>query len=453
MSAMRKMNTDFCEKYHMLPDSGIVLCAVSGGKDSMYLLENLRALAEERGFVVCCAHFDHRLRAESGGDRRFVEEWCAGHGVVCRSGSGDVRGFAENNCMSLEEAARHLRYAFLEEAADELGAVRIATAHTADDNIETMLMNLARGSGLRGMCGIPPVRGRIVRPMLTTTTAEVLDYLAEHGIPHVEDGTNALDDCTRNIIRHRVIPELRNAVPGFDGSAGRCIALLSEDEEYLSRLAEDYFLENFSGGSLPANKTAALPKPLFARVTAKAADRPLTKKQVDAIARIASGDALHAAADISGMRVQRDYDRLVFGAVEAESFEAVTLTPGETAAIPLLGVEAQCSFLPRCGEIHNSYNTFFFESGSICGKITLRPRKEGDSIRLWGRGCTKTLKKLFAENRMKGLEQGRRVVLCDERGVIAVQGLGIAERCAPASGDDVICVELILPRGGIDEYK
>ena len=442
MSNKRKMNTDFCEKYNMLPQNGLVLCAVSGGKDSMYLLENLRALAEERGFTVCCAHFDHRLRETSDRDRRLVEDWCGKIAIPCYSGSGDVAAHAREKGMSIEEAARELRYAFLEKTAEETGAVRIATAHTADDNAETVLMNLARGSGLRGLCGIPPVRGRIIRPMLTTTTAQVLDYLEKNRIPHVEDETNALDECTRNIIRHRVIPELRRAVPGFDGSVSRCIELLRGDEEYLSGLAREFVRENFSDNALPAEKTAALPGPVFARAAALAAGEALSQKHIEALAAIASGKDGHAASDIPGMRVKREYDKLVFGSPTEESFEAVSLSPGESVAVPELEIEAECRFVPEYAEIHNSDNTFLFESDSICGKITLRPRREGDSIRLDGRGCTKTLKKLFAENRLKGSGQGRVVLLCDEAGVIAVRGFGIAERCRPRIGGSAVCVEL-----------
>jgi tRNA(Ile)-lysidine synthase len=115
---------------------------------------------------------------------------------LCRGG-GDVAGFARENGVGLEEAARILRYAFLERAAEARGAVRIATAHTADDNAETLLLNLIRGTGLRGLGGIPPVRGRIVRPLLAVTRREVEEYLGENGLPHVEDSSNAGDGAAR----------------------------------------------------------------------------------------------------------------------------------------------------------------------------------------------------------------------------------------------------------------
>ena len=108
------MNIDFCEKYNMLPKSGIILCAVSGGKDSMYLIEQMRVLAPEYGFELCCAHFNHKLRGtESDRDQKFVEDYCKIHGIPCFVGAKDVSAFAEINSMGTEEAARYLRYEFL----------------------------------------------------------------------------------------------------------------------------------------------------------------------------------------------------------------------------------------------------------------------------------------------------------------------------------------------------
>ena len=186
--------------YSML--GGRVLCAVSGGADSVYLLHRCLEGAAGHGYSVCAAHYNHCLRgAESERDERFVLDMCAALGVECLSESGDVEHFAAVNGLGTEEAARIMRYDFLERAADRLGAETIATAHSADDNAETMLFALARGSGLKGLCGIPPRRGRIVRPMLGVTRGEIEAYLDSRGIAHVEDSTNAALDYSRNKIR------------------------------------------------------------------------------------------------------------------------------------------------------------------------------------------------------------------------------------------------------------
>lgn len=437
------MNIEFCEKYHMFPHDGLVLCAVSGGKDSMYLLENLRALAPERGFSVACAHFDHRLRgAESDRDRQFVEDWCHGHGVPVYVGTGDVRAYAGEKKLGIEEAARELRYAFLEETADKIGAACIATAHTADDNVETLLLNLTRGAGLKGLCGIPPVRGRFIRPMLTVTAAEVLDWLDKNDVPHVEDSTNVEDDCARNLVRHRVIPVLRELNRGFDANAARCIENLRGDEEYLDALSEKFLKEQQNENEISASALAALPAPVSARVLQKLTPKGLSAAQMRAIRKLAAGENVHGDADVPGLRVKRDRDRLLFGAAESACIPPRVLCAGETVAVPEAGISVSCEFIENCTEIHNSFNNFRFKSDSICGTMFIRSRLEGDKIRLNGRKCTKTLKKLFSEAKLNGTARNAVPVLCDRKGPVAVGGFGIAERCAPRPGDDVLQVTL-----------
>lgn len=437
------MNIDFCDKYDMLPPGALILCAVSGGKDSMYLLEQLIELAPERGLRLCCAHFNHCLRgAASDADRQFVEEYCGRRGLDCVVGAGDVAAYAKEHGMGIEEAARALRYEFLENTAQLLGASRIATAHTADDNTETMLFNLARGCGLNGLCGIPPVRGRIVRPVLTVTASEVLAYLSAHGIPHVEDETNKLDDYTRNKIRHTIVPGLLEINPELFRSNGRTAELLREDEEFLSAIAARFVEENFKNGRLPASKLAALPRPISARVLKSVAFTDLSAAHIDAVRALAAGERLHACADIPKCRVARQYDELIFDYSGQKKLASRTVSIGETVELSESGLELSCEFIENCKEIHNSFNIFFFKSDTICGKISVESRRDGEKIRLAGRGCTKSLKKLFAEARLNGENKQLVPVLYDDTGVIAVFGFGIAERCIPKPGDDVLKIEI-----------
>ena len=195
------MNSKLCEKYELLPRGSRVLCAVSGGADSMCLLHMLWSRREELGIEVAAAHFEHGLRGEESlRDAAFVESYCADNNILCVVSHGNVPEYAEKNGLGAEEAARILRYEFLEKKARELGFDRIATAHNADDNAETMLFNLCRGAGLTGLCGIPPMRGNIVRPLLDMTRTDIEKYLCEHGVPHVEDSSNQRDDYSRNIL-------------------------------------------------------------------------------------------------------------------------------------------------------------------------------------------------------------------------------------------------------------
>lgn len=423
----------------LLPGGGAtVLCAVSGGADSVYLLHRLREL----GVPVECAHFNHMLRgAESDRDEDFVRGLCAELDIRAHFGRGDVAAFAAKMGLGTEDAARKLRYEFLERTADETGAAVIATAHTADDNAETMLLNLARGSGLRGLCGIPERRGRIIRPILDTTRREIESYLSERGIAHVEDSSNAGDDYARNRIRHRAVPALESVNPEFARAASRAAALLRRDEEYLSGLAQA-FVESHPDG-LPCRELLELPLPVSTRALRLASGTSLSERQVESALELAGGKGL-GFLSLPGTRLKRELGLLSFGAAEepARMPERELVTEGETE-IPEAGLRLRCRRLEAAGEIHSSLNTFFFKCENICGTITCTPRRDGDKIRLSGRGCTKKLKELFLERGLSASERDAVPVLRDGLGPIAVVGFGAAERVRPEKGDAVLRVDVI----------
>ena len=247
---------DLCREYDMIPAGGTVLCAVSGGADSICLLHWLNTLRAVRPFTLAVAHYNHNLRgAESDRDEAFVREFVGRRcgalrvntpegerllpPVECFVGSGDVAGEAKRMGKGVEETAREMRYAFLEQTAQRVGAAVIATAHNADDNAETLLLHLIRGSALRGLTGIPPRRGKIVRPLLTTTRREIGEYLRVYSVPHVEDSSNASDDYSRNRVRHRVLPEMEAINPWLAERMSQTIRSLRGDEEFLSGLAQE----------------------------------------------------------------------------------------------------------------------------------------------------------------------------------------------------------------------
>lgn len=424
----------------LLPSGTKVLCAVSGGADSMCLLHCLFSRADELGIKVAAAHFDHCLRGEeSKRDRSFVENWCAEHGVECASASGNVAEFARKNGLGTEEAARQLRYEFLEKAADELGCDVIATAHNADDNAETLLLNLTRGTGLKGLCGIPPQRGRIIRPLLKVTRSEIEEYLEANGVSHVEDSTNAGDEYTRNIIRHRVMPVLREINPAFSDAALRTSGLLRDDEEYLNSLAVE-FCEKYAY-EVPVNELAALPKPVAARVFRIKCGRALGAAHTQQLFKLLDGEG-YACADIPGMRVARDCGRICFG-VSGLTLGETELKAGTKTVLHAINKTIVVEKVENSGQVFNSLNTLYLKCDSLCGNILLTPRKDGDKIRLRHRGCTKSLKDLFSES---GYTQSRRnltPVIRDDKGVCAVYGFGVAERCLPESGDAVLCIKFV----------
>ena len=306
------MTEDFIEKYDMLPWGSRVLCAVSGGADSMCLLHRLNALRNERGFQLYAAHFEHGIRGdESLRDAAFTEEQCRKLGVPFTLGRGDVPAFAAERKIGLEEAARELRYRFLEETADRLGCDRIATAHNLNDNAETLLMNLCRGAGTRGLRGIPPVRGRLIRPLLQTSRAEIETWLGENGIPHIEDSSNRDDRNTRNRIRHQVLPLLEEINPSVLAAFSRTASLLREDEEYLSRLAEEFLKEHREGNRIPAKELGKLDPVVAARVLRLLCGTGVSMERTKALTEFAKGTE-RGVLELPGRKVRRQKGMLYF---------------------------------------------------------------------------------------------------------------------------------------------
>ncbi len=231
-----------CPRWALPARGRPALCAVSGGLDSMCLLDLLARWCREREAGLAAAHFNHHLRgAESDRDEAFVRDWCEAHDIAFVSGSGDVRGLAEREGLSLEEAARNLRYAFLRREAEKLGPyAKIYTAHHADDNAETILFNLIRGTGAAGLAGMAYQQDGIYRPLLDVTRAELAAYAAAHGIPHVEDSTNADPDAAaRNFLRLKVLPRLKQinprAVEHINGAGRRLREMESGMEDLTER--------------------------------------------------------------------------------------------------------------------------------------------------------------------------------------------------------------------------
>lgn len=433
----------------MLPGGGKakVLVACSGGADSVALLHLLRGMD---GVDVVCAHFNHCLRgAESDRDEAFVRGLCAEWDVAFYAGRGDVAGFAGKARRGTEEAARALRYRFLRETAKKTGCARVATAHTADDNAETVLLNLVRGAGTRGLAGIPPVRGseaagvKIIRPLLDATRTEIEEYLLENGLSHVEDSSNEGDAYARNRLRHHVTPLLRD----LNGAAVEHIcaaaALLREDEEYLDGLAVEWIGEHYRDGALPLRPLLELPKPVAMRVLRRLTQSP-GRAHLERIWNLCANGREHAALDLPAGRVTKENGFLRFGPAAAETtIPRREIAVGGTTALPEAGVVIRCSETDYTKEIHKSFNTFYFQCEKICGKISVASREAGDAIRLRGRGCTKSVRRLFSEAGLPLAARARTPVFSDEAGVIAVGGFGVAERCAPEPGKKAIKIEIL----------
>ncbi len=418
----------------MIPHGALVLAAVSGGPDSMCMLHILKELAPSAGFSVAAAHFDHRLRgSESDGDREFVERWCTENGIRLYVGHGDVKAQAEASGCGTEETARRMRYAFLGETAAAAGADVIATAHTADDNCETVIMNIVRGSGTGGVGGIPPVRGNIVRPLLFASRGDVMNYIAENGIPYRTDSTNLCDDYTRNRIRHSVMPVLKEINPALCGHISSLSQLAREDDQYLSSLADDFIEREFDGGALDISALLSLPYPVASRVIRRLVPGA-GRNHTDAVLALCKSPSPSAEADVPGMKIRREYSSLIFGAQSSCAFEPFAIEPGQKTDIPAAGLRVSCEYADGAADIYNSLTTYLIDPVKIQGVLTVRPRAQGDSIKLLGRRGTRTLRRLFIDSRIPAARRELIPVAADGEGPVAIYGFGVAERAAAHGG-------------------
>lgn len=436
------MNKCMEEKLILPEDAGRILCAVSGGADSVCLLYALAKLAPQRGFVLCAAHYEHGLRGEESlRDAAFVQQVCRSLGLELMVEHGDVPAYAAKNGLGTEEAARELRYDFLERAAKKLNCDYIATAHNADDNAETMLFNLARGTGGKGLQGIPYRRGNIIRPLLGVTRAEIETYLRDNAIEHVEDSSNALDDYSRNLIRHRVMPVLRDINPGFARAAARTAELLARDDDFITGTAREFIAREYDGESVSASAIAALHPAVASRVVRLLWDRTLGREHVSAVLALVNGGGL-AYADVPGGRIRREQGRIYFAAAKAVEIPPRVIVPGEELHVPEAGVKISAYFTEYSEEIYCLFKNYCLKCESICGNLVCTGRQPGDKLSIASRGCTKSLKQLFTENHMTQRQRDMTVVLRDDKGVAAVAGFGADKRMKPQPGDRVLCIKI-----------
>ena len=415
---------------------------MSGGADSVFMLHVLRKLGEERGIRVCAAHFEHGLRGEeSMRDAAFTEKLCESLGIECIIEHGNVPGFSEERHIGTEEAARELRYAFLERAAKKLDCQYIATAHNADDNAETVLFNLTRGSGGKGLCGIPPVRGNIIRPILNIPRAEIEAYLKENALPHVEDGTNQSDDYSRNLIRHHVLPVLKEINPSFSSAVFRATELLRQDEDCLSALAADFTDKNFDGESLPAKELSALHPAIASRVVRLILGENTAFVHVKAVLELTRSTEL-SFADLPGRRIRAEQGRIYFTEPEIGRIPETELVAGQAVEIPGLGITIRTSVGVFDADVYDSLNTFQLKYEKLCHSVVCSGRKSGDRFSPPGRGCTKSLKQLFLERKMPQSERDRTVVIRDGDNIAAVSGFGIDRHYQCSPGDKAFIIEI-----------
>ena len=407
-----------------LPQGTPLAVALSGGADSVVLLSLLKDLSP-----VVALHVHHGIRGkEADRDAEFCRTLTARLGVPFHLLKVDAPRHARETGQSLETAARDARYAALTDFMKTHSIPLLATAHHADDQLETMLQHLLRGSGTRGLCGIPACRELgeglfVVRPLLATPKAEILRYAGEQGLPFVTDSTNEEPCCQRNFLRLQVIPKLLELQPSAPLLAARCAEALSGDEAYLDGIAAN-FLEK-EGAEPSVRALLALEKPILVRVLRRLLPEPPSARHVSAIEGLLACEKPHASLSLPPKTVLRKIgDRLrVEKRRERASEEAPLLLCRETCQIK---DAAGLVFLGPLGKttidmLRQKYTyeaTLRIRESAVVGEISLRRRVPGDVI-LSG-GMHKAVRRLSGPSHLPPEVRARMPLILDEQGILAV---------------------------------
>lgn len=434
----------------MLPPGASVAVGLSGGADSVALLHLLLSLREELSLcAVTAVHIDHGLRGEESlRDRRFVEALCREWQVPLTVHTCDVAALAAEQHCGVEEAGRAVRYAQFEAQSGY-----VATAHTASDNAETVLLHLCRGTGLHGLCGIPPVRGRVIRPLIDCTRTEIEAYCAQHELSYVTDSTNADTAYARNRIRQLVIPQLKAINPQAEAAIGRLIARAREWDATVSQQAEEALQAAKTGENtyrravLLALKDEVLAAVLRRLLSEQGRQRGSEQHISAAMALLQHGGRLSVPGD-RVLAVAGDAVRLLPAQESLPAFEFENVQAGETYTVGAVQWQILC--LSR-EDYEQKLNISKLDFANACdcdkinGNLRLRQRAPGDAYHPAGRACGKTLKKLFNETALSVAERAAVPLLCDDNGIVMVADFGCDERVRITSSTKTV---LVLQRKG-----
>ena len=427
---MRDKLLAWCQSMDLVKPGDSLILAVSGGADSMAMLHFFSALASQWHLKLTCAHFNHHLRGEeSDRDQAFVAEQCHLWHIPFVHDGANVNAIAREKGLSLEQAAREARYTFL----SSVGAgSKIATAHTATDNTETVLLNLVRGASLQGLCGIPPKRGNLIRPMLCVTRQEILAYLEQEHVSFVEDSTNGDDFCRRNRLRHHVLPALLQENPALQEQLVLRSLLLRQDAEYLRQLAGAALDTCRTNRGIQVSKFLAQPPALHVRMIhqwlKEEGCQEVSMMHIQGVLGLLHSSKPAAQYRLPGLRtIAREYDVLIFQPQESPSICGSQLLrlPGETRLPgPCYTVKAQ--LIKNLKAVENTPYSFALKYDMIEQINLLRSRLAGDVLHR--KGGSKPVKKLWIDAKIPQRLRSALPVLVIGDTVAAAAGIGADPR-------------------------
>lgn len=413
--------------------------AVSGGIDSMTLLYCLRNLRREMNILIIAYHMEHGIRGgASVGDMEFVKAQCEAAGVECVTKRVDVPALAKENGASIETAARQTRYEFLE-AAD---VKYMATAHHMEDNAETVLLNLARGSGLAGLTGIPEKRGKFIRPMLSVSRRDIEEYAQSRNIPYVSDLTNDDTAYTRNFIRKEVLPKLKRVNDAAAANIARTAALLREDEEVLSEAAKSAGCIELKddGAYVDIAKLAGLMPAVKKRVLRLAVSQvngleDVENVHIQSLLALAEGGESGKRTELAhGVWAAVVYGKLLVGKANEKQYNnhSVVLQTGKFC---FGDFEFECAAFDGVPAYGGSVE--YFDADAVDG-ARFRHRREGDFIMPLGMEGRKRLCDYLSDRKVPLHKRDSLVILAKGSEALWVVGVGASETSKLKQGSKII---------------
>ena len=461
-----KKVTNFIKKHRMIEEDDLVAVGVSGGADSVCLLHLLRRLSGEVPFRIIAVHVDHGVRTESAQDAAYVERLCQRMDVPFFLKKVDMGGYAKEHGLSSEEAGRQLRYAAYEEAltqycrGDETG--KIAVAHNANDRAETMLFHIFRGSGMRGLRSIQPVREHVIRPILCLERGEIERYLAEHDLEYRIDITNDGDEYTRNRIRHHILPYAeRQICSGAVAHMGELADILAETEDYLEKQTERIY--EICVEEVPAEKANDRAVRLSVACAQLLSEDPVIYKRVllacmerlmpyrKDIARQHISDLAmlmekQGSKELSlpyGIKAYKEYDKLILSRNADDAVcredggrtdKPYTVVPPVEIPLPN-GETIVFSFLKNKGifcekeqNIPENRYTKWFDYDKITTTLVLRTRQQGDYLTIDAALHTKSVKQYMIDEKIPKMQRDSMYILADGSHILWIPGYRISER-------------------------
>lgn len=435
------MNNKFIrtvEKYNMLKNGDSVIVALSGGADSVALLDSLNSIKEKYNLTLYAVHINHGLRGEeSQRDENFCKTLCEKYGIKLFVRHENVAELAKKNKISEELCGRNVRYAVFEELSKQLSA-KVATAHTASDNAETLLFNITRGASLGGVSAIPPVRGNIIRPLIECTRAEIEQYCSEKNLAYVTDSTNLTDEYTRNKIRHNVIPALKEINPAFENSVLRLSENAREISDFLSDMTDKAIADSkcnygYDCITLLSNHKAVV-KNAVSVLCKRYADFSAEQRHIELIIDIMkNGGAVNLTEKLSAVSKQGIL-RFVSDNKDNQ-LEEIKLC--ENTEFEFCGKNYRVTKDNSDKENKDSINADFLNKNAV-----FRTRQSNDLFTYPRRKITKPLRKVMNEMKIPSEQRDKSVVLAVDNIIIWCEGVGASAQGTTLNSDKALKIDV-----------